>query len=162
SRLYWLVNLLIRPQVTPRARPSGSPPSAARPAVPSRVVRWRRACGAWDRKRINQRSAVSVGSGVRFMPANTHWLRGNGHQTDDRRPRSPLGEVLRSIRPEARYRGVTQPPAALPGPDGRTWLVHPALPRACLRKSLQPRGWFAVLLRRARTRRKLGQTDTAR
>jgi hypothetical protein len=37
---------------------------------------------------------------MRVLPAKTHWLRGNAHQTDDRRPWSPLGEVLRSIRPK--------------------------------------------------------------
>jgi hypothetical protein len=49
---------------------------------------------------------VGVGSGVRLVPANTRWLRGNAHQTDDRRPRSPLGEVLRSIRPKRATRSL--------------------------------------------------------
>ena len=48
----------------------------------------------------HERSAVSVGSGMRLLPAKMHWLRGSAHQTDDRRPRSPLGEVLRSTTPK--------------------------------------------------------------
>jgi hypothetical protein len=49
-------------------------------------------------RRLQQRRKSVRWFSSALLPANTHWLRGNAHQTDDRRPRSPLGEVLRSIR----------------------------------------------------------------
>ena len=59
------------------------------------------------RRRDGKRTATSARLRVLFRSApsvcEAHWLRGNAHQTDDRRPRSPLGEVLRSIRPRAAY-----------------------------------------------------------
>jgi hypothetical protein len=65
----------------------------------------RKSASGWQTD-SRERLAVCVGSGVRFLPAKTHWLRRTAHQTDVRRQRSPLGEVLRSISSKRETRGL--------------------------------------------------------
>jgi hypothetical protein len=69
----------------------------------------RNAASGWQTD-SGEPSAVSVGSGVRLLPAKTHRPRGNAARTHDRRPRSPLGEVLRAIRPKRAKAGCLGTP----------------------------------------------------
>ena len=69
----------------------------------------------------NQGPPVTVESAVRLLPANTHWLRGNAHQTDARNDiLDCFGRSDRSAQRACSNRPLTGPPGTLaldgPGP----------------------------------------------